>query len=110
MYLMELYCTAECGHVNVSPLNGELLCHRRARKTNVYLFEYVHLRLLLHILNPSSLFLSGGLHELLATLPSQLQSHVGRAEDNVFLQDMFGVRSFHALIKVNQQCVKVGKV
>lgn len=51
-----------------------------------------------------------GLHELLATLPSQLQSHVGRAEDNVFLQDMFGVRSFHALIKVNQHCAKVGNV
>lgn len=43
-----------------------------------------------------------GLHELLATLPSQLQSHVGRAEDNVFLQDMFGVRSFHALIKIHE--------
>lgn len=46
---------------------------------------------------------SAGLYELLAALPSQLQPHVSRPEDNTFLQDMFGERSLHSLIKVNRQ-------
>uniref|UniRef100_A0A8D3DV57 MAGUK p55 scaffold protein 7a n=1 Tax=Scophthalmus maximus TaxID=52904 RepID=A0A8D3DV57_SCOMX len=37
------------------------------------------------------------LYELLAALPSQLQPHVSRAEDNSFLQDMFGERSLRGL-------------
>lgn len=45
---------------------------------------------------------SAGLYELLAALPSQLQPHVSRPEDNTFLQDMFGERSLHSLVKVNQ--------
>lgn len=45
---------------------------------------------------------SAGLYELLAALPSQLQPHVSRPEDNAFLQDMFGERSFHSLVKVKQ--------
>eukprot|EP00064_Thunnus_orientalis_P006329 superscaffoldBa00000655_g6345 len=40
-----------------------------------------------------------GLYELLAALPSQLQPHVSRPEDNTFLQDMFGERSLHSLVK-----------
>uniref|UniRef100_A0A3B5AJP7 Membrane palmitoylated protein 7 n=1 Tax=Stegastes partitus TaxID=144197 RepID=A0A3B5AJP7_9TELE len=40
-----------------------------------------------------------GLYELLAALPSQLQPHVSRPEDNAFLQDMFGERSLHSLVK-----------
>lgn len=43
-----------------------------------------------------------GLYELLAALPSQLQPHVSSPEDNTFLQDMFGERSLHSLIKVRQ--------
>uniref|UniRef100_A0A3B4TG69 MAGUK p55 scaffold protein 7a n=1 Tax=Seriola dumerili TaxID=41447 RepID=A0A3B4TG69_SERDU len=43
---------------------------------------------------------SPGLYELLAALPSQLQPHVSRPEDNTFLQDMFGERSLHSLVKV----------
>uniref|UniRef100_A0AAQ5ZGK4 Membrane protein, palmitoylated 7b (MAGUK p55 subfamily member 7) n=1 Tax=Amphiprion ocellaris TaxID=80972 RepID=A0AAQ5ZGK4_AMPOC len=43
-----------------------------------------------------------GLYELLAALPSQLQPHVSRPEDNTFLQDMFGERSLHSLVKVKQ--------
>ena len=46
---------------------------------------------------------SAGLYELLAALPSQLQPHVSRPEDNTFLQDMFGERSLHSLIKVKQK-------
>ncbi|XP_076617545.1 MAGUK p55 subfamily member 7 isoform X2 [Chaetodon auriga] len=44
-----------------------------------------------------------GLYELLAALPSQLQPHVSRPEDNTFLQDMFGERSLHSLIKIHEQ-------
>nr|XP_024659550.1 MAGUK p55 subfamily member 7-like [Maylandia zebra] len=40
-----------------------------------------------------------GLYELLAALPSQLQPHVNCSEDNTFLQDMFGERSLHSLVK-----------
>ncbi|KAM3593549.1 uncharacterized protein V6R79_015097 [Siganus canaliculatus] len=43
-----------------------------------------------------------GLYELLAALPSQLQPHVSRPEDNTFLQDMFGERSLHSLIKIHE--------
>uniref|UniRef100_A0A3B4WPC2 MAGUK p55 scaffold protein 7a n=1 Tax=Seriola lalandi dorsalis TaxID=1841481 RepID=A0A3B4WPC2_SERLL len=46
---------------------------------------------------------SPGLYELLAALPSQLQPHVSRPEDNTFLQDMFGERSLHSLVKVKQK-------
>lgn len=45
---------------------------------------------------------SAGLYELLAALPSQLQPHISRPEDNAFLQGMFGERSFHSLVKVKQ--------
>ncbi len=48
------------------------------------------------------LFPSAGLYELLAALPSQLQPHVSRPEDNTFLQDMFGEKSLHSLVKVKQ--------
>uniref|UniRef100_A0A8D2ZNE9 MAGUK p55 scaffold protein 7a n=1 Tax=Scophthalmus maximus TaxID=52904 RepID=A0A8D2ZNE9_SCOMX len=44
-----------------------------------------------------------GLYELLAALPSQLQPHVSRAEDNSFLQDMFGERSLHSLVKIHER-------
>ncbi|XP_039645890.1 MAGUK p55 subfamily member 7 isoform X2 [Perca fluviatilis] len=44
-----------------------------------------------------------GLYELLAALPSQLQPHVSRPEDNIFLQDMFGERSLHSLVKIHEQ-------
>ncbi|XP_056290550.1 MAGUK p55 subfamily member 7 isoform X3 [Pseudoliparis swirei] len=44
-----------------------------------------------------------GLYELLAALPSQLQPHVSRPEDNTFLQDMFGERSLHSLFKIHEQ-------
>ncbi|XP_075968659.1 MAGUK p55 subfamily member 7 isoform X3 [Anarhichas minor] len=44
-----------------------------------------------------------GLYELLAALPSQLQPHVSRPEDNTFLQDMFGERSLHSLVKIHEQ-------
>ncbi|KAF3836155.1 hypothetical protein F7725_028713, partial [Dissostichus mawsoni] len=43
------------------------------------------------------------MYELLAALPSQLQPHVSRPEDNTFLQDMFGERSLHSLIKIHEQ-------
>uniref|UniRef100_A0A4W6G7X8 MAGUK p55 scaffold protein 7a n=1 Tax=Lates calcarifer TaxID=8187 RepID=A0A4W6G7X8_LATCA len=46
---------------------------------------------------------SPGLYELLAALPSQLQPHVSRPEDNAFLQDMFGERSLQSLVKVKQK-------
>uniref|UniRef100_A0A8C5HDP0 MAGUK p55 subfamily member 7 n=1 Tax=Gouania willdenowi TaxID=441366 RepID=A0A8C5HDP0_GOUWI len=45
---------------------------------------------------------SCGLYELLAALPSQLQPHVSRTEDNHFLQEMFGERTLQSLVKVNQ--------
>ncbi|XP_029313625.1 MAGUK p55 subfamily member 7 isoform X1 [Cottoperca gobio] len=44
-----------------------------------------------------------GLYELLAALPSQLQPHVSRPEDNIFLKDMFGERSLQSLIKIHEQ-------
>ncbi|XP_053268520.1 MAGUK p55 subfamily member 7 [Pleuronectes platessa] len=44
-----------------------------------------------------------GLYELLAALPSQLQPHISRPEDNTFLQDMFGERSLHSLVKIHEQ-------
>uniref|UniRef100_A0A3P8W7W6 MAGUK p55 scaffold protein 7a n=1 Tax=Cynoglossus semilaevis TaxID=244447 RepID=A0A3P8W7W6_CYNSE len=44
-----------------------------------------------------------GLYELLAALPSQLQPHVSSPEDNTFLQDMFGERSLHSLIKIHER-------
>ncbi|XP_069007419.1 MAGUK p55 subfamily member 7 isoform X3 [Embiotoca jacksoni] len=43
------------------------------------------------------------LYELLAALPSQLQPHVSRPEDNTFLQDMFGERSLHSLVKIHER-------
>ncbi|KAM6971388.1 MAGUK p55 subfamily member 7 isoform 1-T2 [Tautogolabrus adspersus] len=43
-----------------------------------------------------------GLYELLAALPSQLQPHVSRPEDNAFLQDMFGERSLQSLVKIHE--------
>ncbi|XP_029979772.1 MAGUK p55 subfamily member 7-like [Sphaeramia orbicularis] len=43
------------------------------------------------------------LYELLAALPSQLQPHVSRPEDNAFLQDMFGEKSLHSLIKIHER-------
>ncbi|XP_020486677.1 MAGUK p55 subfamily member 7 isoform X2 [Labrus bergylta] len=43
-----------------------------------------------------------GLYELLAALPSQLQPHVSRPEDNTFLQDMFGERSLQSLVKIHE--------
>lgn len=48
------------------------------------------------------LSLSAGLYELLVSLPSQLQPHVSRPEDSAFLQDMFGERGLHSLVKVEQ--------
>uniref|UniRef100_A0A3P8PF01 MAGUK p55 subfamily member 7 n=1 Tax=Astatotilapia calliptera TaxID=8154 RepID=A0A3P8PF01_ASTCA len=45
------------------------------------------------------------LYELLAALPSQLQPHVNCSEDNTFLQDMFGERSLHSLVKLCEHCV-----
>ncbi|XP_044031914.1 MAGUK p55 subfamily member 7 isoform X2 [Siniperca chuatsi] len=44
-----------------------------------------------------------GLYELLAALPSQLQPHVSCPEDNTFLQDMFGERSLHSLVKIHER-------
>lgn len=44
-----------------------------------------------------------GLYELLAALPSQLQSHVDSSEDSTFLQDMFGERSLHSLVKIHER-------
>uniref|UniRef100_A0A3P8S6H7 MAGUK p55 scaffold protein 7a n=1 Tax=Amphiprion percula TaxID=161767 RepID=A0A3P8S6H7_AMPPE len=44
-----------------------------------------------------------GLYELLAALPSQLQPHVSRPEDNTFLQDMFGERNLHSLVKIHER-------
>lgn len=37
---------------------------------------------------------------MLAALQSLLQPHVSDLEDNIFLQEMFGERSLHSLIKV----------
>uniref|UniRef100_A0A3P9ASM0 MAGUK p55 scaffold protein 7a n=1 Tax=Maylandia zebra TaxID=106582 RepID=A0A3P9ASM0_9CICH len=48
---------------------------------------------------------SSSLYELLAALPSQLQPHVNCSEDNTFLQDMFGERSLHSLVKLCEHCV-----
>ncbi|XP_062415227.1 MAGUK p55 subfamily member 7 isoform X2 [Pungitius pungitius] len=44
-----------------------------------------------------------GLYELLAALPSQLQPHLSRPEDNTFLQNMFGERSLQTLVKIHEQ-------
>lgn len=44
-----------------------------------------------------------GLYALLAALPSQLQPHVSRPEDNIFLQDMFGERGLHSLVKIHER-------
>uniref|UniRef100_A0A665UWH9 Membrane protein, palmitoylated 7b (MAGUK p55 subfamily member 7) n=1 Tax=Echeneis naucrates TaxID=173247 RepID=A0A665UWH9_ECHNA len=44
-----------------------------------------------------------GLYELLAALPSQLQPHVCHPEDNTFLQEMFGERSLHSLVKIHER-------
>ncbi|XP_013874284.1 MAGUK p55 subfamily member 7, partial [Austrofundulus limnaeus] len=44
-----------------------------------------------------------GLYELLAALPSQLQPHVSRPEDNTFLQDMFGERGLRSLVKIHER-------
>uniref|UniRef100_A0A8C8DF99 MAGUK p55 scaffold protein 7a n=1 Tax=Oryzias sinensis TaxID=183150 RepID=A0A8C8DF99_9TELE len=43
---------------------------------------------------------SSGLYELLAALPSQLQPHASCPEDNTFLQNMFGEKGLHSLVKV----------
>uniref|UniRef100_A0A8C5HEJ3 Membrane palmitoylated protein 7 n=1 Tax=Gouania willdenowi TaxID=441366 RepID=A0A8C5HEJ3_GOUWI len=50
----------------------------------------------------SSLF-PAGLYELLAALPSQLQPHVSRTEDNHFLQEMFGERTLQSLVKIHDR-------
>uniref|UniRef100_A0A8C7WUJ6 MAGUK p55 scaffold protein 7a n=1 Tax=Oryzias sinensis TaxID=183150 RepID=A0A8C7WUJ6_9TELE len=42
---------------------------------------------------------SSGLYELLAALPSQLQPHASCPEDNTFLQNMFGEKGLHSLVK-----------
>ncbi|XP_072234296.1 MAGUK p55 subfamily member 7 isoform X2 [Leuresthes tenuis] len=44
-----------------------------------------------------------GLYELLAALPFQLQPHVSRPEDNIFLQDMFGEKGLHSLVKIHER-------
>ncbi|XP_037829271.1 MAGUK p55 subfamily member 7 [Kryptolebias marmoratus] len=44
-----------------------------------------------------------GLYELLAALPSQLQPHVSRPEDNIFLKDMFGERGLRSLVKIHER-------
>ncbi|XP_047205538.1 MAGUK p55 subfamily member 7 isoform X2 [Girardinichthys multiradiatus] len=44
-----------------------------------------------------------GLYALLAALPSQLQPHVSRPEDNTFLQDMFAGRGLHSLVKIHER-------
>uniref|UniRef100_A0A8C5HEI5 Membrane palmitoylated protein 7 n=1 Tax=Gouania willdenowi TaxID=441366 RepID=A0A8C5HEI5_GOUWI len=46
---------------------------------------------------------SEGLYELLAALPSQLQPHVSRTEDNHFLQEMFGERTLQSLVKIHDR-------
>uniref|UniRef100_A0A3Q2Q8T6 MAGUK p55 scaffold protein 7a n=1 Tax=Fundulus heteroclitus TaxID=8078 RepID=A0A3Q2Q8T6_FUNHE len=40
---------------------------------------------------------------MLAALPSQLQPHVSRPEDNTFLQGMFGERGLHSLVKIHER-------
>ncbi|AWP20947.1 putative MAGUK p55 subfamily member 7 [Scophthalmus maximus] len=57
-------------------------------------------QILVHLMD---IMYEGGLYELLAALPSQLQPHVSRAEDNSFLQDMFGERSLHSLVKIHER-------
>ncbi|XP_036073235.1 MAGUK p55 subfamily member 7 isoform X1 [Oryzias melastigma] len=44
-----------------------------------------------------------GLYELLAALPSQLQPHASCPEDNVFLQNMFGEKGLHSLVKIHER-------
>ncbi|XP_035269569.1 MAGUK p55 subfamily member 7 isoform X2 [Anguilla anguilla] len=46
------------------------------------------------------------LYELLASLPSQLQPHLGSQEDCAFLRDMFGERSLHSLLKIHERLQK----
>ncbi|KAM8823015.1 MAGUK p55 subfamily member 7 isoform 2-T3 [Spinachia spinachia] len=41
--------------------------------------------------------------EMLAALPSQLQPHISRPEDNTFLQNMLGERSLQTLVKIHEQ-------
>ncbi|XP_025023172.1 MAGUK p55 subfamily member 7 [Python bivittatus] len=45
----------------------------------------------------------GGLYELLASLPAQLQPHVDNQEDLTFLWDMFGEKSLHSLVKIHEK-------
>uniref|UniRef100_A0A4W3H6R7 MAGUK p55 scaffold protein 7a n=1 Tax=Callorhinchus milii TaxID=7868 RepID=A0A4W3H6R7_CALMI len=45
----------------------------------------------------------GGLYELLASLPTQLQPHVNSQEDLTFLRDMFGEKSLHSLVKIHEK-------
>uniref|UniRef100_A0A3B3H557 MAGUK p55 scaffold protein 7a n=1 Tax=Oryzias latipes TaxID=8090 RepID=A0A3B3H557_ORYLA len=44
-----------------------------------------------------------GLYELLAALPSQLQPHASCPEDNTFLQNMFGEKGLHSLVKIHER-------
>ncbi|XP_066573962.1 MAGUK p55 subfamily member 7 isoform X2 [Amia ocellicauda] len=44
-----------------------------------------------------------GLYELLAALPTQLQPHVDSQEDRTFLQDLFGEKSLHSLVKIHEK-------
>ncbi|XP_031439777.1 MAGUK p55 subfamily member 7 isoform X2 [Clupea harengus] len=44
-----------------------------------------------------------GLYELLAGLPSQLQPHVQSPEDRSFLNNMFGEKSLHSLVKIHEK-------
>ncbi|KAH1177458.1 hypothetical protein KIL84_011160, partial [Mauremys mutica] len=48
-------------------------------------------------------FIFGGLYELLAALPAQLQPHVDSQEDLTFLWDMFGEKSLHSLVKIHEK-------
>ncbi|KAJ8278065.1 hypothetical protein GJAV_G00083440 [Gymnothorax javanicus] len=47
-----------------------------------------------------------GLYELLASLPAQLQPHMGSQEDCAFLRDMFGDRNLHSLVKIHERLQK----
>uniref|UniRef100_A0A3P9M0A3 Membrane palmitoylated protein 7 n=1 Tax=Oryzias latipes TaxID=8090 RepID=A0A3P9M0A3_ORYLA len=48
---------------------------------------------------PPAVAPAAGLYELLAALPSQLQPHASCPEDNTFLQNMFGEKGLHSLVK-----------
>uniref|UniRef100_A0A8C7WUI5 MAGUK p55 scaffold protein 7a n=1 Tax=Oryzias sinensis TaxID=183150 RepID=A0A8C7WUI5_9TELE len=41
--------------------------------------------------------------KLLAALPSQLQPHASCPEDNTFLQNMFGEKGLHSLVKIHER-------